>query len=368
MKVKRLCYACVGEQYLHDEMLSQGVRGTCDYCGQIRESYDIGDLAERIQAAFAQHYVRTSDQPTSEQYMLLSDRESDYDWERDGEPVVYAIMNSADMPEAAAKDIQEILEDEHGDWDAAKVGEETEFSSDSYYEERGTSDEAWQAEWRRFERSLKTEARFFSQSAAKHLASVFDGIDSMRARGGRPLVVAAGPATSIQSVYRARVFQSEEKLRAALCRPDLELGPPPPPHARAGRMNAQGISVFYGANDPSVAIAEVRPPVGSQVAVAQFEIVKPLRLLDLTALRAVRVEGSIFDPGTSRANGTGDVSTIAQSTYHTARHARRRSIRVPRNAGCRRFSCDRVPDFLWTAFSFHRQASPRIDGAQHAVS
>jgi hypothetical protein len=86
-------------------------------------------------------------------------------------------------------------------------------------------------------------------------------------------------------------------LKAALCPPDLELGPPPAPHARAGRMNAQGISVFYGANAPSVAIAEVRPPVGSQVALAELAIVKPLRLLDLTALRAVRVEGSVFDPG-----------------------------------------------------------------------
>lgn len=39
-------------------------------------------------------------------------------------------------------------------------------------------------------------------------------------------------------------------------------------------MNARGVSVFYGANDPTAAIAEVRPPVGSQVAVAQFEIIR----------------------------------------------------------------------------------------------
>jgi hypothetical protein len=40
----------------------------------------------------------------------------------------------------------------------------------------------------------------------------------------------------------------------------------------------------------------VRPPVGSQVAVARFEIIRPLRMLDLTALTAVSVTGSIFDP------------------------------------------------------------------------
>jgi hypothetical protein len=61
-------------------------------------------------------------------------------------------------------------------------------------------------------------------------------------------------------------------------------------------MNARGISVFYGANDQGAAVAEVRPPVGSQVVVARFEIIRKLRLLDLTALSNVRVTGSIFDP------------------------------------------------------------------------
>jgi RES domain len=65
-------------------------------------------------------------------------------------------------------------------------------------------------------------------------------------------------------------------------------------------MNARGISVFYSANDQKTAIAEVRPPVGSQVAVAPFEIIRKLRLLDLTALRDVRVTGSIFDLGLAR--------------------------------------------------------------------
>ena len=60
-------------------------------------------------------------------------------------------------------------------------------------------------------------------------------------------------------------------------------------------MNAQGISVFYGAKDPSVALAEVRPPVGSKVAVARFEIILPLNLLDLTSLARIHPEGSVFD-------------------------------------------------------------------------
>ena len=60
-------------------------------------------------------------------------------------------------------------------------------------------------------------------------------------------------------------------------------------------MNAKGISVFYGATDPEVAIAEVRPPVGTRVVVAEFEILRPLRVLDLRNLGGASAEGSIFD-------------------------------------------------------------------------
>jgi len=295
LKAKRLCYHCVGEVYLRAEMQRQGRRGQCSYCNRRAKSYTIGDLAERIEEVFEQHFRRTSDQPSSWQQTLLSDRESTYEWERDGEPVIQAIANAADMPEEAAEDIQTILDDEHGDFDSAAVGEETEFSSESYYEEKGASDHAWQEEWRSFERSLKTEARFFSRTAAAHLASVFAGIDAMSATDGRPLVLGAGPGTTLSAIYRARVFQSDDKLEASLCRPDQHLGSPPASLASAGRMNARGIAVFYGANEPGVAIAEVRPPVGSQVAVARFSIIRPLRLLDLTALSAVSEGGSIFD-------------------------------------------------------------------------
>lgn len=60
-------------------------------------------------------------------------------------------------------------------------------------------------------------------------------------------------------------------------------------------MNAAGISVFYGATEPEIAIAEVRPPVGGKVVLARFEIVRQLKLLDLSALSGVVEEGSVFD-------------------------------------------------------------------------
>ncbi len=296
LSAKKICHHCIGEDYLSAEVKSEGKQRKCSYCSQTAKSYLIGDMADCIDFVFEQHYIRTSNEPSSWQYSLISDKEIDYNWDRNGEPAQYAIMNSANIPEEAALDIQIILEDRHGDFDAWAAGEETPFSSDSYYEEKGVSDATWQEEWREFERSIKTEARFFSNAALKYLESVFENIHEMDTKDGRPLIVNAGPNTDIPALFRARVFQSDDKLETALMRPDIHLGSPPSSFAKAGRMNAHGISVFYGANNPTVALAEVRPPVGSQVAVARFEIIRVLNLLDLTALNFVTVKGSIFDP------------------------------------------------------------------------
>lgn len=297
---KRICHVCVGEAYLSAEIEESADEGECNYCGETAPSLTITDLAERIETAFEEHYLRTSDQPDTWQERMLAHGESDYSWERDGIPVVDAIADAAELLQEAAEDVLEILEDRYSDFDKDAMGEESEFSSSSYYEEKGPDDQGWQEEWRFFEHSLKTQARFFSQTAAELLAQVFGGIDELTTLDTRDLVVDSGPGTALNHLYRARVFQTEHRLEEALQRPDLHLGSPPRNMARAGRMNAQGISVFYGATDVRVAIAEVRPPVGSKVAVAKFGITRALRLLDLTALKDVHVTGSIFDPSLKR--------------------------------------------------------------------
>ena len=152
-------------------------------------------------------------------------------------------------------------------------------------------------DWSSFENSFKTEVRSFNRTAANQLALIFDGIGQLQTRAGRPLVVDAGPDTDFHILYRARVFLSDDKLKTALGRPDIHFGPPPPALAATGSMSTRGVSVLHGSSNQDAAIAEARPPVGSRVAVAQFEIIRHLRLLDLTALRDVRVTGSLADFG-----------------------------------------------------------------------
>ena len=187
---------------------------------------------------------------------MLADRESHYEWERDGEPVVDAIMNAADMPEEAAGDIQRLLEDEYSDWDSAQMGEETAYADDSYYEERATTDGRWQEEWEGFELSVKTEARFFSRTAERVLQSVFGNLEDLPTLDSRPLLVTAGPGTTVSTFYRARAFQSYDRLEEAIARPDLHMGPPPSLLANAGRMNARGIAVSNRRSNARPAITQ----------------------------------------------------------------------------------------------------------------
>lgn len=297
---KRICHRCIGESYLAAEVQASGTTGQCDYCGETGPLLTIEELADEIERAFSDHYVRTADQPDTWQERMMADRESSYMWEREGAPVVEAIQDAAGIDEGPAGDVLEILQERHGDVEAAAMGEESDFDSHAYYEEKGPDNQAWHEEWNNFEHALKTDARFFSRTAAELLGSVFGGIDQLTTRDGRPLVVAAGPGTALAHLHRARVFQAEDQLKEALCRPDVHLGSPPARAARAGRMNAQGIAVFYGATNAEVAIAEVRPPVGSTVALAKFAIIRPLRVLDLTALEEAHDAGSIFDPTLKR--------------------------------------------------------------------
>ncbi|MDD3020391.1 MAG: RES family NAD+ phosphorylase [Alphaproteobacteria bacterium] len=348
LSAKKICYHCIGDNYLSTEIKKDGKKRKCSYCDSTAKSYILKEMAERINSVFEVHYERTADQPSSWQCSLLADKESAYEWERDGEPVIYAIMNSADMPEEAAEDIQKILADQYADFDAMVAGEETPFSDDSHYDEKGVSDTAWQEEWRSFEKSIKMEARFFSNSALEYLKSVFKNIDEIETKDNRSLIVKVGPGTDTAAFFRARVFQADDNLENAQMRPDHHLGPPPSSSAKAGRMNAHGISVFYGANDPTVALAEVRPPVGSQVAVARFAVIRPLSLLDLTALDFITVKGSIFD--------SDHIHRLERAAFLRKLCQRITKPVMPDDEALEYLATQAIADFLST------EANPQIDG------
>lgn len=290
---QHLCFRCVDEPYLRAEIKRDGLHDKCDYCGKAGATFSIGEMADYIEDAFERHFITTPTEPSPLEYTMI--KESDYSWDREGESAENAIASAAIIEEEPAEDIRQVLANRHYDIELAQMGEESPFDDEAHYTEKDPDDIELRETWRYFENSLKTEARFFSANVEATLETVFQGLHEHKKHDDTPIIVEAGPDTTLTGIYRARVFQSNDKLEEALKYPEKHLGPPPPELTVAGRMNARGISVFYGATDPDLAVGEVRPPVGSRVAVARFVFLRSARFLDVRALRSVYVEGSIFD-------------------------------------------------------------------------
>lgn len=279
--IRRICADCVGEPYLKREIKSKGKAFVCSYCSGKRKTIQLDELCRYVNQAFEDHY-----EPAG----------YGYDGEPKGEGVVDVIQGAAGIDYDPACDLQAVLEDQYGPVGKDAVIEDNPYSEEVSYQERGISIYEYMEEWDRFRKSLLTEARLFNGEAESILGRIFDGIEEYGARHGKQVFVDAGPGKRIKAFFRARAFHSDEKLKAAIARPDVDLGPPPSQFAIAGRMNAHGIGVFYGATHCGVAIAEIRPPVGSRVLVGRFEIIRSLRLLDVGAMGAIRAKGSLFDP------------------------------------------------------------------------
>ena len=290
----RLCMNCIGESFLRREVERISKWGKCHYCENDGLTVSISEIANCIDTAFDQHYRRTPVEPDALEYLMI--KEGVIDWKREGESAIWAISNAALIDEKPAEDIRRVLEERHFDMDSAKAGEECPFDENIHYVEKEADDVEYRINWHCVEEILKTESRFFSETVMDTLENVFKELTAHRTRDGNPVILEAGPETDICSLYRARVFQSDSELNEALKRPDIHMGPPPVALATAGRLNAHGISVFYGATKASVAVGEVRPPVGSRVIVGEFSLLRRLRLLDIGALRTSFIVGSIFDP------------------------------------------------------------------------
>jgi hypothetical protein len=279
---KIICADCVGEPYLKSKIEASGCVASCSYCGNTGSATQMGLLADDIDTAYDQHFIQSEEE--------LDDNVG-Y-----GSPFIDSVEENAQIPRNAAEDLQELLSDRHYDHGLATQGQITPFDAGSLYTEKAWDTDRWWKLWTEFERILKTESRSFSAKAQQILESIFGGIEAFNS-SSVSVVVDAGPGTAIPFLYRARAFHHDSKLKAALARPDKYLGSPTSSAAAGGRMNARGVSVFYGSDNPQVALAEVRPPVGARVAIAKFEILRPLRLLDLRALGEMDHPGSLFDPG-----------------------------------------------------------------------
>jgi hypothetical protein len=138
--------------------------------------------------------------------------------------------------------------------------------------------------WRRFRESILHRQRFFNGPAKDFLAEIFEGVQNQSDVENKPAFyrLETEPETVL---YRARIVSDEAAFAEIAKDPAKLMGPPPPGMRRAGRMNAAGIAVFYGANEKETAVAELRPAVGSLISVATFRIRQPIHVLDFSRFK-----------------------------------------------------------------------------------
>lgn len=225
-----------------------------------------------------------------------SQENNGYSWMDGGDSAQIVIGNELIVDEDIANDIYDGLCESYNRYDDCDPAV---YNDDYIYSSRGFSTGKLNQAWHKMKQSLNEEARFFNRSVKLFLDDLFSDLDDFKIGNEQSPIKIIDQ--NIQ-LYRARVFENNNEIGEALMHPERNFGPPPPELARSGRMNAHGISVFYGATTPDIAISEVRPPVGSRVIVAPFVSRKPLRILDISALDSlIFSRESIFNPATIKS-------------------------------------------------------------------
>lgn len=286
-----ICASCVGEPYLR-RLIEEAAtsENPCEYCEEGQQSADLWVVAN-----LCNEVIDTFFEESSHTMAVVH-----FGRTPAGQDLHETISQLTQAPQAAIEVIVEYLGNL---WFDADSGESRYGDDDPWFVRRQSMAEPLGHAWREMEESLHSDVRFFNPKATLLLDKIFGEIADDRDSEGQPVIILAGPGAPLGTLYRGRVFQTDESMAFALSWPERFLGSPAPGIGAAGRMNGQGQPAFYGATTPEICIAEVRPPVGSRVALAAFEVTRPLRLLDLRRLASVELRNgaSLFDRTTRAA-------------------------------------------------------------------
>ena len=177
-------------------------------------------------------------------------------------------------------------------------GEEAFFHRDQQYVPIPVRPYRYYEEWEDVSEEIKHRRRFFNSAAAGLFESLFEDVETRQWHNPESRVdenvVFESPANT--QLFRARVCHSQSVIKDAYLDPLKHVGPPPMTQARANRMNAEGVTVFYGAMDCETCLAETRPAMGNDVAVITLQTTKALRVLDFTRLEKSYGRSSYFQP------------------------------------------------------------------------
>lgn len=277
-----VCAECMGDDHLKNLVALSEHSGECHWCQKNSKVINIIKIADCFEKFFKNHFEKLRN-------------EIDNNEENGGEFVTNIIMHYANVKDDIANTIRKTLEEKH-----SRTTSENPFSDISKYKFKKGSTITRSKKWQELQQTIQYQNRSLSNRTRKSLNSTIGTV--IKKHINADIYVEIGSNAKDKEgkkqleVFRARVFETQKSLIEALAHPDKELGPPPPEKAKSGRLNASGISVIYCATSIKTAISEVRPPVGSFVAVATFKINGKFKLLDIEALKDFYEEVSILNP------------------------------------------------------------------------
>lgn len=291
---KYICHMCVGDRFLSAEIEADGNIQHCLRCKDDEEAcWSLGELAERVKDVFDEHYELTPSEPEPWQYAMMRDKEIAYDWYRDGDSVETIVSELIGLPESFCEKLVSLWQSEtfrsYKDPDY-----EDPYGDDARYELASSSHAAINKRWEDLQSELLHRTRFFSRSTREFLDDLFADVHRLKGYKG-PVIQTYQPDT-FEGVYRARVAYNDDDVRKILKGLPNQLGALRGRSVSAGRMNAAGVTVMYAAFQESTCIAEVRAPVGSQVVIGKFNLLRPIRVLNLKVLELCYDHVSLFDP------------------------------------------------------------------------
>lgn len=257
------CTRCFSEPLIQQFIENYEQVGGCDYCGSTDvHTCDVDEVGEFVRAGVLRYYEDAANN------VHYESAEGGYtmDTATMTEILLYD-LDIFDSSHFAHSDLADILADDDGTGYVRR---------DPYGPPSGEPEEIdnWDkfckivTQLHRFTAFLGTDEAVYDKSHPahflRHLSDFFNNTFLITSIGiGR-------------KIYRARLIQSEKRLRHE------DLTSPPIEMIRNNRMSPAGISLFYGSLEQDTCIAEVRPSVGDRVAVGEFEVLRELRILDLS--------------------------------------------------------------------------------------
>jgi len=273
---KWVCKGCVAEKYLRQIVESDGQPGECSYCGESVEScLEADDLVPIVTKGILSEYEDAANSVgyCSDEGGYLLDTMDNVD-------IIQEVFDGEETAQGFIDDLAEAIpicswvkKNPYGPWEH----------------------EVLVSAWEKFSRQVKYHTRFlfYRTSAAEpndpdDPGEPYEILDAIGQIAARLELVHSLPLGS--ALFRVRVHVESETLVKA-----SELGPPPDEHAGANRMSPAGISVFYGADSLTTAVAEtvdLTRTTGKVITAGSFRAIRDLRILDLTNLQPIP---SIFD-------------------------------------------------------------------------